>query len=65
VAGNHLYPAFPTDRVRLAPLGTGGLMAAVRDPAGNVKLVAVDAHRNANNTDEILLTPSVASPSLR
>jgi D-alanyl-D-alanine carboxypeptidase len=41
---------FQVDRVQLAPLGTGGLMAALRDPFGNVKLLAMDAQRNADDT---------------
>jgi len=39
----------PVDRVRLVPLGTGGLMSAIRDPQGNVRLVAWDAPRNADD----------------
>jgi hypothetical protein len=42
--------AVPGDRIKLAPLGTGGVMAAINDAAGNVQLTAWDAHRNADDT---------------
>jgi hypothetical protein len=38
----------PVDQVRLAPLGTGGVMSAVRDSQGYVQLIAWDARRNAD-----------------
>jgi hypothetical protein len=35
--------------MRLAPLGTGGLMSETQDASGNIKLIAWDAHRGADN----------------
>jgi hypothetical protein len=42
--------AFPGDRIKLAPLGTGGLMAAVTESSALQHLEAWDLHRNANDT---------------
>jgi D-alanyl-D-alanine carboxypeptidase (penicillin-binding protein 5/6) len=42
--------AFAGDRIKLAPLGTGGLMAAVTESSALQHLEAWDLHRNANDT---------------
>ena len=47
-------PPLVGDRMKLAALGTGGLMAAVTIPGESVQLEAWDAHRNANDS----ITPS-------
>jgi D-alanyl-D-alanine carboxypeptidase len=39
----------PGNWMRLAPLGTGGLMSETLDASGNIKLIAWDAHRGADN----------------
>jgi D-alanyl-D-alanine carboxypeptidase len=38
------------DEIGVAPLGTGGVMSALRGPDGTVQLIAWDAHRNADDT---------------
>lgn len=48
--------AIPGTQARLAPLGTGGLMSAISD-AGNVRLVAWDLHREADDT----ITPTAVA----
>jgi hypothetical protein len=49
--------AHPGTQARLAPLGTGGLMSAISDAAGNVRLVAWDLHREADDT----ITPTAVA----
>jgi D-alanyl-D-alanine carboxypeptidase len=53
VAGPQLKGATPVlagDRMKVAALGTGGVMAAVNIPGESVQLQAWDAHRNADDS---------------
>jgi len=43
-------PLIAGDRMKVAALGTGGVMAAVNIPGESVQLQAWDAHRNANDS---------------
>jgi hypothetical protein len=42
--------SFPFDEAGVAPLGTAGVMSALRAADGTVRLVARDARRNADNS---------------
>jgi hypothetical protein len=53
VSADELYSSpFPADQVRLAPLGTGGLVSATRSAQGQVQLVAWELSRQPNGDIE-------------
>ena len=62
----HLYNSgIPAEQVRLAPLGTGGLMAALRDAQGHVQLTAWDVARESDDTiDPTLVSQQQASDAI-
>jgi hypothetical protein len=43
-------PGIAMEEAGLAPLGTGGLLAAILTPGGSVELLAYDVFRNANDS---------------
>ena len=43
-------PGIAMDEAALAPLGTGGLLAAILTPGGSVELLAYDVFRNGNDS---------------
>jgi hypothetical protein len=51
------------DHAALAPLGTGGLMSAITDVNGNVRLDAWDVHRLSNMTRGSLVAERYTTPA--